>query len=525
MTNTLHLDIQNRSDYGYDSSPNPAKLIESMRHVGYGNYTALADLLDNSFDADATDVKVQIRTKNSELEIIIVDNGIGMSEAILGEAIKLGSNTIKNQESDLGKFGMGLCTASLSICRQTTVLTKTEAGTVLKAVNDIDKVIKENKFISYLGKPNEEDLKLFTEFLPDAHSGTIIVLKKCDRIGNTNTSIFAATAIKEFGRIFRYFIDAGRSISVNGKQVQAFDPLAWDDPLTEQYSSESIEIELLNLQGEKVIEKVAIKLAVLSPDDEKGEKERAQNIQNQGFQVMRNNREIVDASALGFFTKHNSLNRFRGEISFSGNLDGLFGINFTKKNIVIQQSLRDKLDSYIKSNIKSIRERAEKRAKKDTPENIKEIHLDAAKEINKKAKLLIRPKALIEKRDSLGISSVKKNLNVEAKTTREPGENKQEGFAANCEFRAASMGAASVVYHPEMRGRTIIVTYNSDHPFYQKFILGYGESDRGLVAGIDYLIYSLACAELTQNSEEDEVARLVENFKSIMSSNLRTLLS
>jgi Histidine kinase-, DNA gyrase B-, and HSP90-like ATPase len=525
MSNTLHLNIQNRSDYEYDSSPNPAKLIESMRHVGYNNYTALADLIDNSFDADATEVNVHIRTKNSEVELILIDNGIGMSEATLGEAIKLGSNTIKNQESDLGKFGMGLCTASLSICRQTTVLTKTEGGKVLKAVNDINKVIKENKFISYLGESNEDDLKLFDEHLPNAVSGTIIVLKNCDRIGNTNTSVFASTTIKEFGRIFRYFIDAGRTICVNGNKVKSYDPLLWDDPSTEQYSSEFIEVSLLNSEGKKVIEKIAIKLAILAQDEVKGEKDRAQNIRHQGFQVMRNNREIVDASALEFFTKHNSMNRFRGEISFSGNMDGLFGINFTKKNIVIQQSLRDQLDNYLKGNLKTIRDRLDKRAKKDTPENIKEIHLDAAKEINKKAKLLLRPKAQIEKREPQANPSDRKALSNDTKSIREPGVNKQEGHVANCEFRVASMGAAGVVFHPEQIGRTVIITYNSDHPFYQKFILGYGETDRGLVAGIDYLIYSLACAELMQNNEEEDVASLVENFKSIMSSNLRTLLS
>ncbi|MDX2095834.1 MAG: ATP-binding protein [Alphaproteobacteria bacterium] len=514
------------SSYSYNSSPNPAKLIESLRHLGYDNYSALADIIDNSFDAEASHIKVLIRQKNKQQEIIIADNGHGMDAHILGQAIRLGSNTEKNAESDLGKFGMGLCTASLSICRQTTVITKTADGKMLKAVNDVDEVIRQNAFVSYLGEPTFEDKALFEELLGDSESGTVIALRKCDNLSHSsNTTNFANLAIKEFARIFRNFIKAGIKISVNDKELSAIDPLEWDDPKTEHYDDGFIEIEVANEDGKTVTEKVAIKLAFLKPNEEKGEKERDFNQRTQGFYVMRNNREILSANALGLFIKHNYLNRFRGEISFSGNLDKLFGINFTKKNVAMHQSLSDKLAAYISPQVASIKNREQKKTRKETPENITEIHQDAAKEIGKKAKLLMRPKAPKEKRESTGETPERKSSATEPNRTREPGENKQEGFAANCEFKAASMGTGGVMFDSEQRGRTTVITYNSDHPFYQKFILGYGETDRGLVAGIDYLIYSLACAELAQNLEEDDVAQLVNNFKTIVSTNLRTLLS
>jgi hypothetical protein len=81
------------------------------------------------------------------------------------------------------------------------------------------------------------------------------------------------------------------------------------------------------------------------------------------------------------------------------------------------------------------------------------------------------------------------------------------------------------VYEAEQIGRKIVITYNSDHPFYSRLILEQSRNDKRVVAGVDYLIYSLACAELKQNIEDEDVAELIGNFKIIMSVNLRTLLS
>src|SRR5437867_8785085 len=138
--------------FSHDSSPNPAKLIESLRYLGYDNYHAISDIVDNSLDAGAKNIRVIVRTSKGAPEIVVADDGGGMDEDILDQAIRLGSLVEKDASSDLGRFGMGLCTASLSICRQTTVLTKTLDGELLKAVNDVDEVKRLNSFVSIFGK-------------------------------------------------------------------------------------------------------------------------------------------------------------------------------------------------------------------------------------------------------------------------------------------------------------------------------------------------------------------------------------
>ena len=93
--------------YDRPNDPNAGRLVDSLRHLGYGNYEALADLVDNSIDADAQIISVSVQSKNNQPQISIADNGKGMSEAVLDQAMRLGSITQRDLNSDLGKFGIG----------------------------------------------------------------------------------------------------------------------------------------------------------------------------------------------------------------------------------------------------------------------------------------------------------------------------------------------------------------------------------------------------------------------------------
>lgn len=510
--------------FSFDSQPNAGKLINSLRHLGYTNYSAVADLVDNSFDAEATFVKIIAHQRDKDAEIIIADNGSGMDISILAEAIKLGSNVDKSEDSDLGKFGMGLCTASLSICKETTVLTKTETGDLLKAVNDVDEVVRQGKFVSYLGQASMEESILFDELTNNCGHGTIVILRNCDNLNNKNLSALSGKIAKDLARIFRYFIDAGRQIYVNDKLITSIDPLEWDNSNTNKFDESDLEISI----GD-VSEVIHVKTAVLADDYANGEKESALSMQAQGFYVMRNNREIMDGVSLGLFTKHNSLNRMRIEISFSGRLDKLMGINFTKRDVNIEQSLLDKLSMYFKGQIATIRNRANRERATETPDDVQDIHTDVAQEIRKKSKLLMTPKAPKETRVSVGPNEKEKEQQPPSVTDKvrnpSPERQQQGGFTADCQFLSASMGVHGSIYDAEQVGRKVIITYNSDHPFYSRFILENSRNDKRVVAGVDYLIYSLACAELQQNTDDKEVVDMIGNFKTIMSVNLRTLLN
>jgi DNA mismatch repair enzyme (predicted ATPase) len=106
--------------------PNAAIMIEALRGLGYNTATALADIIDNSISAGARKVDLAFHWRESDSYIVVRDNGCGMLAAELDVAMRLGVKNplTKRHGQDLGRFGLGLKTASFSQCRRLTVSSK-----------------------------------------------------------------------------------------------------------------------------------------------------------------------------------------------------------------------------------------------------------------------------------------------------------------------------------------------------------------------------------------------------------------
>ncbi|MFA5132161.1 MAG: ATP-binding protein [Candidatus Paceibacterota bacterium] len=496
--------------------PNAGKLLSSLRNTGYdSNYTAVEDIVDNSIDAGATNVNVSINTIDKDLRIIIADNGSGMAEHVLDQALKLGSATQKDEMSDLGKYGMGLCTASISMAKGLQVITKQTNGDYLYSSQDLDEIVEADDFIKELRKAKEEEISLFKEYIKEDH-GTIVVLSKVDRLTNTNQTIFANLLAKDVGRIYRKFIDAGISISVNGKKVKATDPLMTEMEGTQIYSDE--EYEVPSFAGK---EKIRVKIAILPAVNETLESELKMNIRSQGFYVVRNNREIANGETLDVFKKHNDFNRLRIELSFTSNLDNEMGVRFTKNGVFPNQAISDFLKQEVGGQITSLRKMFQKLQKADKSQEID--HSESAAVIAKKSKLLITPEKVIERREAR-INTTDRVIKPETTElrTRNPKETKLSPNGLGARFETLSMGREGAIYDCYQEGKVIVVEWNVDHPFYEKIVL-VNKDRKDITAGIDFLIYALASAEL--KTSNDDNAELISTIKSIMSSNLRALLS
>ena len=113
------------SDYDIQQ-PIAAAITESLRSIGYSIETAIADLIDNSITAGASIVSISGEYKGEKTALFILDNGCGMDEETLKSAMRLGSASPNDsrEEKDLGRFGLGLKTASFSQCRKFTVISK-----------------------------------------------------------------------------------------------------------------------------------------------------------------------------------------------------------------------------------------------------------------------------------------------------------------------------------------------------------------------------------------------------------------
>ena len=382
-------------NFNRSNDPNAGRLVESLRHLGYGNYEALADIIDNSIDADAQIIRIRIQSKNNQPEITIADDGRGMSESILDEALRLGSATQRDLNSDLGKFGMGLVTASLSIAKKCQVVTRGEDGCWSSAW-DVDEIVKQNAFVKHFDRATDQEQVLLAAEIGGESTGTIVILSKCDNLTNRNTSSFASNLRAHLGRVHRYFIDAGKKFFVNDEEVPAIDPLQLSDQDTELVMDDVIQVNISE-DGEKKSENVRARI-VLVPEIPATDLDVGRSLKHQGFYVMRNQREVMSANSLGFFTKHNDFNRMRGEIFFPGALDRLVGIEFTKRQVNFEQSLQDQLNSVLIPVCRTIKRREASKKRVQTSEAQTKLHAQSMKVIAEKDKLLIKPKAVIERR-------------------------------------------------------------------------------------------------------------------------------
>ena len=161
--------------------PNASAIVASLRSIGYSFSTALADLIDNSISAGAKNVDIGFRTQ-PEPYVAILDDGCGMSYEELLNAMRHGGEgpSQARHSADLGRFGLGLKTASLSQCRQLTVVTLKAA--VLSASRwDLDVVEQHGDWtLQILDDAEIAPLPRLVELLAQ-ESGTIVLWRDLDR--------------------------------------------------------------------------------------------------------------------------------------------------------------------------------------------------------------------------------------------------------------------------------------------------------------------------------------------------------
>jgi len=167
-----------------DASPYAASLIEGHRDFGYSLETALADIVDNAITAKAKDVSLTAETASDEPWMAIADDGTGMTEVELIEAMRLGSKNPTHERSaeDLGRFGLGLKSASFSQCRSLTVLTR-KNGSIACARWNLDRISKRNDWSLEL--IDDTSSLLGQELLPE--TGTVVIWENLDRLNGGYT--------------------------------------------------------------------------------------------------------------------------------------------------------------------------------------------------------------------------------------------------------------------------------------------------------------------------------------------------
>lgn len=327
-----------------------------MRDIGYTFETALADIIDNSITANSRNVRISLDLEGSEPALAILDDGVGMSHDALIEAMRLGSrNPLEVRDKhDLGRFGLGLKTASFSQCRRLTVVTR-QSGQQSAARWDLDHVAEADEWMLQL--LNEDAVKQlpFTENLEA--SGTLVIWEKLDRLSDTTgrTSLTdhlyerLQSAENHLALVFHRFINGERpykkvDITINEAVLKAYDPFNSRHPSTTQLREEVIQVDGQAIKIQPYILPHHSKVSRTEWAEHGGE---AGYAKNQGFYVYRAGRLIIHGTWFRL-TRQTELTKLaRVRIDLPNGLDHLWNLDVKKAWAHPPQIVRERLRQII----------------------------------------------------------------------------------------------------------------------------------------------------------------------------------
>jgi hypothetical protein len=512
------------------ATPNAFKLTESLRHSGYNNYDAIEDILDNSFDAGAKNVNVQVIATpgpkggagkmDYDSSIDVMDDGAGMDEEILQESLTYGSDTEHDARYDKGIFGLGLKTAGTSIGRKIKVLTKIREGKLLCGILDLDVVAEANDFMIEIRDPSDEESKKFENWMNkcSSPSGTIVSIEKIDRIKNQDPKQFASILAgpTNLGRTFRFLVDS-KNISVNSKPIEPHDPLYWDDATTDQYTDGWKKMLIRQTCGNSgyLYYRIAQR-----HNTQAGKIEGKQR--NQGCVIVRSMREIAQINPQGLWRPSNETYGLFIEFKWQGTwLDEDFGIEFKKSDISFSDSLKDRLIDKIGPLINAI---IKQNAKRKIDES--KVNNDVKNILNKRAE---QNKELITvldspKRDRRKVAFVANNPssgnNKNNKSNKRANGGTIKRIVDDWDFNYSlvPLGKLGQMYNPiyDHAEGVFIIHLNEDHPFVKSFVNTENEETRDAILNVlDALV--MARGKMNDPDKQD----VMDEVENSLSQNLR----
>jgi len=471
--------------------PDAANLFYALRSMGYENTAAVADLIDNSIDAKANTIRITIDEDLSK--IYIADNGVGMSEDTLRTSIRLGGKKDHSDRSDLGKYGLGLITASISMGRSIRIITK-HNNEYHSAVLDCDEISRANDFVVNIYESTAAEIQSFDFRTDKATSGTVLIIDKCDKLQFTKYDDFARNLSSKIAQTFRVYLRNNNHIFVNDHDIEKNDVM-----LLERGAKTLVDadIDIKNPNGQGGTMHV---LAVEAPDfGSKINSSLRLSIPGQGFYILRNNREI--AAALEFpevFKKHGDFNLLRIELNFGPDLDDLMGVNLKKHEIAPSQEVLSKLKDLLSEEIDAVRARAKK--KQAEGKNKKNPFKPAAP-------ITTPPTPKVDG----GSVTPSEKITPPAEPELIAPSDKPEDY--EFVFSVCAGSASEQLFKLLVTGKTIVIRYNIKSDFYAKSLLSDSsipryELDKFIINAIKSFMRVAGRAQLERFA--DELARSFE---------------
>lgn len=567
-------------------------LIKSLRDQGYSSTTsAICELIDNSIQWGAKNVRVYFNQTGRKgawtVDVAVLDDGPGMEPNVLKFAMSFGGSLNYDRREGIGRYGMGMKTAGLSMSPVVDVYTWKEEGEFWNLTLDVEDIGRQRKNLIEMAEPQlsdllpsdistiltttmrfprREDQELIADCEDDVvlalgRSGTLVYLPQCDRMDSTTAKPLVERSFKELGRIYRRFIDKGIRIYVNNRAVESFDPTYWSSESRHTRIEEigetrsrlvaSPEIQIPKFEGSTETAPVKVRLYRLPFEQWMGLSRKVlkndlQVFSDQIVSILRNDREMQCGHVPQIVGRHSTTNWLRVQIDFTGELDEAFGLSSNKQGVRPKPYVWEAIKKQIEAEISRIRDEVNRFKAREIHDRGKRSNTQAERQAQDaevhQAKPLPKPAPTTEEEER----ELDLELKALAMSLRYEGESDEEALQR---VRSSQYLSKQIhdpywpFYHVETRAGRIVLTLNTAHPFYEQVYkpianaavtaaVDDSEEDQeiafaaagSVLTGLQLMLFSLARAQQTVAGQDSERHDLFEGLRKEWSDALSTQL-
>lgn len=544
---------------------NPSRVLEALGRIGYEPVAAILDIVDNSVSAKATDVRVELKPertsspgrsskRTSVAAVTVVDNGIGMDTEGLHNAISLGSSDSSYPANTLSKYGMGLKSASASLGRRCTIVSRPAEGSAMVAVLDHDQVAEKGEYIYELRAASDEELSALDEVCSGG-PGTLVEVTKI--VDNLPSPVKIQEGLKKRAGVTYFYALAGKAtgypkmkLQIDGEPVEAVDPLFeseidagadgdldeknWDG-CSVRYIGRRRPIQLTSdgtVSAQVTMTQLPHPPTLAHQSDRPQSQCREQYLiaaGNYGFYIYRNGRLVGWSESLGMVTVDQDLYSFRGRLEITADADDVLNLDVTKSRIHLSEIANTQLKPLVGEAVKKSRA-AWKHAKDELSRLVDSSpHSKMNEELDRVADLEEKEDQLDERVEPEEEQKRRKKRREQTTTKRRATE--EEGDRVR--DRAERVQYVDMLENNELWQRAhhplhgLIVRVNRSHRMFRE-ILEPQFGNAQLVQAFDLLFFALARGEydLVYKSEEAEakVEALVDEYRERVGSQLSEIV-
>lgn len=423
-----------------ENIPKADMLMGSMRSMGYTFESAIADVIDNSISANCSVVKVLFPTNPLQKSCVgILDNGEGMDDKALFEAMRYGSaaNEDTRSENDLGRFGLGMKSASLSQCKVLTVVSLKD--THLSAYTwDYNYIRDKKEWV--VKKHNQDEIESFPyiDQLLEFSKGTLVLWKDFDVLSKSSDGQVYETLnnLKDvvgdyIALIYHRYLSLPTknklTMFVNNQKIKAQDPFLESNPKTTTKKERTIAInDTFGIERQIKIKPFILPFATDLSEKDKKLIGGIENLRSkQGFYIYRNNRLIIWGTWFGMKPRAELTKNARIRVDIPNTLDDIWSIDIKKQSATIPKRIQNQLKNTVTDALEiSVRKQTHRGRKNKVDDKIDYIwdrmegrNQNYYYQINRESKLYQFVKEKISEEDfgyfEMFIGEIEKNIPIQ----------------------------------------------------------------------------------------------------------------